>query len=187
MGGLPTSTVNGFAVDPSNPKVMYVAMRDGVFRTNDGGWTWAAVPNGPKNVASIAVNRRSRMSSMPPRWTARSSGARMEERSGASGADRRSPCWESHASWTHWLRPRVRSTRSDGWSTSGGAGAGSGVHDAGWPRDPGPGLSWQTGAPRVFHDTVTELPAGGSRQGRALREIQGPRPSGRRHRSAGEA
>lgn len=56
VGGLPTSTVNGFAVDPSNAKVMYVAMRDGVHRTDDGGWTWAAVPNGPKNVASIAVN-----------------------------------------------------------------------------------------------------------------------------------
>ena len=56
MGGLPTSTVNGFAVDPSNAKVMYVAMRDGIFRSDDGGWTWTAVANGPKNVAAIAVN-----------------------------------------------------------------------------------------------------------------------------------
>ena len=56
VGGLPTSTVNGFAVDPSTAKVMYVAMRDGIFRTDNGGWTWTAVPDGPKNVAGIAVN-----------------------------------------------------------------------------------------------------------------------------------
>ena len=56
MGGLPTSTVNGFAVDPSNAKVMYVAMRDGIFRSDNGGWTWTAVANGPKNVSAIAVN-----------------------------------------------------------------------------------------------------------------------------------
>ena len=56
MGGLPTSTVNGFAVDPSNPKVMYVAMRDGVYRTDDGGWRWGAVPFAPKDLAALAVN-----------------------------------------------------------------------------------------------------------------------------------
>ena len=56
MGGLPTSTVNGFAVDPSNPKVMYVAMRDGIFRSEDAGNRWAAVPGAPKNVAAVAVN-----------------------------------------------------------------------------------------------------------------------------------
>ena len=56
MGGLPTSTVNGFAVDPSNPKVMYVAMRDGVFRSDDAGNRWSAVPGGPKNVAAVTVN-----------------------------------------------------------------------------------------------------------------------------------
>ena len=56
MGGLPTSTVNGFAVDFSNAKVMYVAMRDGIFRTDNGGRTWTAVTNGPKNVAAVAVN-----------------------------------------------------------------------------------------------------------------------------------
>ena len=56
MGGLPTSTVNGFAVDPSNAKLMYVAMRDGIFRSANGGGTWTVVVNGPKNVAAIAVN-----------------------------------------------------------------------------------------------------------------------------------
>ena len=56
MGGLPTSTVNGFAVRPSDPRVMYVAMRDGIFRSDDAGQTWTAVVDGPKNVAAVAVN-----------------------------------------------------------------------------------------------------------------------------------
>ena len=56
MGGLPTSTVNGFAVNPSNPKVMYVAMRDGIFRSTNEGESWTRAANGPKNVAAIAVN-----------------------------------------------------------------------------------------------------------------------------------
>lgn len=56
MGGLPTSTVNGFAVNPSNPNVMYIAMRDGVFRSDDAGTRWSEVSGGPKNVASVAAN-----------------------------------------------------------------------------------------------------------------------------------
>ena len=56
MGSLPTSTVNGFAVDPSNPKVMYVAMRDGVFRSEDGGNRWNPVSGGPKNAAAVSIN-----------------------------------------------------------------------------------------------------------------------------------
>ena len=58
MGGLPTSTVNGFAVHPSNPSVMYVAMRDGIFRSADAGLTWTRATNGPKNAAAVAVNPR---------------------------------------------------------------------------------------------------------------------------------
>ncbi len=56
MGGLPTGTVNGFVVHPSDANVMYVAMRSGIFRTENGGRTWTAVANGPKNAAAIAVN-----------------------------------------------------------------------------------------------------------------------------------
>ena len=56
MGGLPTSTVNGFTVHLSNPKVMYVAMRDGIFRSDNAAETWARVTNGPKNVATVTVN-----------------------------------------------------------------------------------------------------------------------------------
>lgn len=56
MGGLPTGTVNGFAVDPSNANVMYAAMRDGIFRSTNGGGRWTPAASGPKNVAAITVN-----------------------------------------------------------------------------------------------------------------------------------
>ena len=57
MGGLPTNrTVNGFAVDPTNPKVMYVAMRDGLFKSMDAGESWKGVGKGLKNLAAVAVN-----------------------------------------------------------------------------------------------------------------------------------
>ena len=56
MGSLPTSTVNGFAVDASSPQRMYVAMRDGVFRSEDAGKKWTRVPGAPKNAAAVAVN-----------------------------------------------------------------------------------------------------------------------------------
>lgn len=55
MGGLPTTTVNGFAVSSANTNVMYVAMRDGVFRSDDAGATWKR-SSGPKGVAAIAIN-----------------------------------------------------------------------------------------------------------------------------------
>jgi len=48
--------VNGFAVHPTNPKIMYAAMRDGIFRSESAGETWARVTNGPKNVAAVTVN-----------------------------------------------------------------------------------------------------------------------------------
>ena len=57
MGGLPPNrTVNGFAVDPVNPKVMYVAMRDGLFKSTDGGETWKPVGKGLRNLAAVAVS-----------------------------------------------------------------------------------------------------------------------------------
>lgn len=55
MGGLPTETINGFAVDPANPKLMYAAMRNGVFRSDDAGGRWTG-PGGPKDAAAVAVN-----------------------------------------------------------------------------------------------------------------------------------
>jgi photosystem II stability/assembly factor-like uncharacterized protein len=48
--------VNGFAVDAANPKTMFVAMRDGLFRTVDGGESWKPVAKGLRNVAAVAVD-----------------------------------------------------------------------------------------------------------------------------------
>ena len=56
MGGLPTGTVNGFAVHPTNPKVMYAAMRDGIFRSENAGQSWKPADGGPKSVAAVAIN-----------------------------------------------------------------------------------------------------------------------------------
>ena len=59
MGGLPTSqTANGFAADPENPKAMYVAMRDGLFKSVDAGDTWTKLGSGLKNLAAVTVNPR---------------------------------------------------------------------------------------------------------------------------------
>ena len=60
MGGLPTGTVNGFAVDLANPKTMYVAMRDGVYRSIDAGETWTLTTGGPKNAVAIVVHPKRR-------------------------------------------------------------------------------------------------------------------------------
>lgn len=50
--------MNGFAVDPQDPKVMYVAMRDGLFKSSDGGETWRPLGKELKNLAAVAVNPR---------------------------------------------------------------------------------------------------------------------------------
>ena len=57
MGGLPTNrTVTGFAVEPGNPKVMYAAVRDGLFKSTDAGGRWTSVGKGLKNLAAVAVS-----------------------------------------------------------------------------------------------------------------------------------
>ena len=57
MGGLPTSrTVNGFAVNPEDPKIMFVAMRDGLFKSTDAGASWKVVGNELKKVAAVTIN-----------------------------------------------------------------------------------------------------------------------------------
>jgi len=59
VGGLPANrTVNGFAVDPDNPKVMYAAMRDGLFKSTDAGETWKPLGKELENLAAVAVNPR---------------------------------------------------------------------------------------------------------------------------------
>jgi photosystem II stability/assembly factor-like uncharacterized protein len=56
VGGLPTGTVNGFAVQPTNAQVMLVAMRDGIFRSEKGGSSWTAARGAPKNAAAVTFN-----------------------------------------------------------------------------------------------------------------------------------
>lgn len=57
MGGLPTNrTVNGFAVNPQEPKIMYAAMRDGLFKSADAGTSWRRVENEIKNLAAVTIN-----------------------------------------------------------------------------------------------------------------------------------
>ena len=57
MGGLPTNrTVNGFAANPEDPKIMFVAMRDGLFKSTDAGASWKGVGNELKNLATITTN-----------------------------------------------------------------------------------------------------------------------------------
>lgn len=57
MGGLPTNrTVNGFAVNPEDPKIMFAAMRDGLFKSIDTGESWKRIGNELKNLAMVAIN-----------------------------------------------------------------------------------------------------------------------------------
>lgn len=57
MGGLPTNrTVNGFAVSPESPKVMFAATRDGLFQSVDAGESWKPVGKGLRNMAAVAIN-----------------------------------------------------------------------------------------------------------------------------------
>lgn len=56
MGGLPTGTVNSLAVAPGDPRVMYVALRSGLFRSADAGERWTKLDRAPREVAALAVH-----------------------------------------------------------------------------------------------------------------------------------
>jgi len=57
VGGLPANrTVNGFAVNLQDPKVMFAAMRDGLFKSTDAGTSWQHVAKEIKNLAAVTVN-----------------------------------------------------------------------------------------------------------------------------------
>ena len=57
MGGLPTRrTVSGFAVNPENPKVMFAAMRDGLYRSLDAGVSWQLAGGELQHMAAVAIN-----------------------------------------------------------------------------------------------------------------------------------
>ena len=57
MGGLRTNkTVNGFAVDPTNPQIMYVAIRDGLYKSTDAGNNWKSAGSELKTLAAVTIN-----------------------------------------------------------------------------------------------------------------------------------
>jgi photosystem II stability/assembly factor-like uncharacterized protein len=57
VGGLPANrTVNGFTVNPQDPKIMFAAMRDGLFKSTDAGASWKSVGNDLKNLAAVTIN-----------------------------------------------------------------------------------------------------------------------------------
>jgi len=59
VGGLPARrTVHGFTTDPGDAQIMYAAMLQGLFRSGDGGRTWAPMSPALKDLAGVAVNPR---------------------------------------------------------------------------------------------------------------------------------
>lgn len=57
MGGLPANkTVYAFAASATDPKVMFVGLREGGFKSTDGGESWKKLATAPKDVAAIATD-----------------------------------------------------------------------------------------------------------------------------------
>lgn len=57
MGGLPANkTVYTFAASITDPKIMFAGLREGAFKSTDGGESWKKLNSAPKNVAAIAVH-----------------------------------------------------------------------------------------------------------------------------------
>ncbi len=57
MGGLPANkTVYTFAADATDPKIMFAGLRDGAFKSTDGGEGWRRLNAAPKDVAAIAIH-----------------------------------------------------------------------------------------------------------------------------------
>jgi photosystem II stability/assembly factor-like uncharacterized protein len=50
--------VNGIVVDLHDPKVLYAATRDGLFKSTNGGETWKLLGKELKNLAAVTVNPR---------------------------------------------------------------------------------------------------------------------------------
>ncbi|MGE5849555.1 MAG: WD40/YVTN/BNR-like repeat-containing protein [Candidatus Methylomirabilota bacterium] len=57
MGGLPTNkTVYTFAASMTDPKMMFAGLREGAFKSTDGGESWRKLTTVPKDVAAIAIH-----------------------------------------------------------------------------------------------------------------------------------
>ncbi|MFQ5684141.1 MAG: WD40/YVTN/BNR-like repeat-containing protein [Candidatus Binatia bacterium] len=57
MSGLPTQkTVYAFAYNPKDPKIMYAAVRDGLYLSSDEGKQWSLLAKSPRGIVAIAVH-----------------------------------------------------------------------------------------------------------------------------------
>ena len=57
MGGLPANkTVYAFAASPADPKIMFAGLREGAFKSTDGGERWKKLNAASKDVAAIAIH-----------------------------------------------------------------------------------------------------------------------------------
>ena len=56
MGGLPTEkTIYTIGVNAVEPKVLYAALREGVFQSTDAGKTWTKLSNGLEKASIVAL------------------------------------------------------------------------------------------------------------------------------------
>ena len=56
MGGLPTQkTIYAFVHSPKDSKTMYVALREGLYLSKDGGNQWSLLKKSPKGVVAIVL------------------------------------------------------------------------------------------------------------------------------------
>ncbi len=57
MGGVPANkTVYAFAASAIDPKVMFAGLREGAFKSTDGGESWKKLNTAPKDAAAIAIH-----------------------------------------------------------------------------------------------------------------------------------
>ena len=57
MGGLPANkTVYTFAASMTDPKIMFAGLREGAFKSTNGGESWKKMNTAPKDVAAIAIH-----------------------------------------------------------------------------------------------------------------------------------
>lgn len=45
-----------FAASPTDPKIMFAGLREGAFKSTDGGESWKKLNTAPKDVAAIAIH-----------------------------------------------------------------------------------------------------------------------------------
>jgi len=57
VGGLPTDkTVYAVASHPAKPQAIFAAFGEGIYRSPDGGKTWAILKGGPSGVVALTIH-----------------------------------------------------------------------------------------------------------------------------------